>query len=200
MADSTRGAVILAGGAGRRLGGVDKPGLVIGNQSLLDTAIEACTGCADIVVVGQRRPTSRPVRWTVEDPPGSGPLAALAAGISQLPAHERDHRTRATVAVLAADLPSVTAAVVDHLHRTVTASHTDVAMLVDGGGRYQPMIAVYSRPALDSALASAGDLHGVPFHALLAGLRIATLPDARAAEDIDTPQDLARWSETPRTP
>src|SRR5215470_4882128 len=72
--------VVLAGGRARRLGGVDKPALVVGERSMLDTVLLACDGAAGIVVVGPPRPTVVDVRWTREDPPHGGPLAALVAG------------------------------------------------------------------------------------------------------------------------
>ncbi|MFJ8298516.1 NTP transferase domain-containing protein [Streptomyces sp. NPDC094447] len=74
-------AVVLAGGAARRLGGADKPGVRVGGRPLLDRVLAACRGAERTVVVGAPRPTVRPVHWTREDPPGGGPLAALDAGV-----------------------------------------------------------------------------------------------------------------------
>ncbi|WP_198601894.1 NTP transferase domain-containing protein, partial [Streptomyces sp. MH60] len=37
-------AVVLAGGAARRLGGADKPGLRVGARALLDRVLAACAG------------------------------------------------------------------------------------------------------------------------------------------------------------
>ncbi|MFE9042808.1 DUF6457 domain-containing protein [Streptomyces sp. NPDC007818] len=73
-------AVVLAGGAARRLGGVDKPGVRVGGRALLDRVLAACAGAGRTVVVGDPRPTVRPVRWTREQPSGTGPVAALDAG------------------------------------------------------------------------------------------------------------------------
>ncbi|MFF9149607.1 DUF6457 domain-containing protein [Streptomyces sp. NPDC014861] len=77
-------AVVLAGGAARRLGGVDKPGVRVGGRALLDRVLAACAGARLTVVVGDPRPTVRPVHWTREQPAGTGPLAALAAGAAAL--------------------------------------------------------------------------------------------------------------------
>ncbi|MDQ8707653.1 DUF6457 domain-containing protein [Streptomyces sp. LHD-70] len=90
-------AVVLAGGAARRLGGADKPGVRVGGRSLLDRVLAACADADTTVVVAERRPTARPVLWAREEPPGGGPLAALAAGLSRT--------TADTVLVLSADLP-----------------------------------------------------------------------------------------------
>ncbi|MGO4426310.1 NTP transferase domain-containing protein, partial [Streptomyces sp. MCAF7] len=53
----TYDAVILAGGAARRLGGADKPALRVGARPLLDRVLDACRGAERTVVVGPRRPT-----------------------------------------------------------------------------------------------------------------------------------------------
>ncbi|NKI41053.1 DUF6457 domain-containing protein [Streptomyces physcomitrii] len=77
-------AVVLAGGGARRLGGADKPGLRVGGRRLLDRVLTACAAAERTVVVAAPRATVRPVRWTREEPPGSGPVAALAAGLRAL--------------------------------------------------------------------------------------------------------------------
>lgn len=77
-------AIVLAGGAARRLGGADKPGVRVGGRSLLDRVLAACRAAGTTVVVAAPRPTARPVEWAREDPPGGGPLAALDAGLRHL--------------------------------------------------------------------------------------------------------------------
>ncbi|MFF1746700.1 NTP transferase domain-containing protein, partial [Streptomyces mirabilis] len=54
-------AVVLAGGAARRLGGADKPGLRVGGRPLLDRVLAACATAATTVVVAAPRETARPV-------------------------------------------------------------------------------------------------------------------------------------------
>ena len=73
----TLGAVLLAGGAGSRLGGVDKAALRLDGTTLLDRALAALTGL-DVVVVGPPRPLPG-LRVVREDPPRSGP-ASRAGG------------------------------------------------------------------------------------------------------------------------
>lgn len=181
-------AVILAGGFGRRLGGADKPAIVVDGRTLLDRAVEAAVhaGAAETVVVGPRRDTSVPVRWTREEPPGSGPLAALAAGVAVLLARPR------AVVVLAADLPLVSSELVGRL---VLALRDDVdgAAVADAGGRVQPLVAAYRTGPLRVALDAVGDPRDRAFRDLLPHLRLVTVVDAAGASDIDTPGDLARW-------
>jgi molybdopterin-guanine dinucleotide biosynthesis protein A len=183
-------AVVLAGGRGRRLGGVDKPAMVVDGRSLLDTALAACATSAQTVVVGPTRPTGPAVRWTQESPAGSGPLAALAAGVGRLSAD-------VTVAVvLAADLPAVDAKIVGRLLATLHASSVDAVAVSDRMERVQPLLAAYRLPALRHALEDIGDPAGLPVGRMLDHLTLATIPDEDgAAVDIDTPQDLARWTQ-----
>lgn len=96
-------AVILAGGTARRMGGVDKPALTVGRVSLVQKAIDAVARSRHTVVVGPHRDELAPqVIQTRESPAGSGPVAAIAAGLSALPDRDAD-----VVLVLAADLPFV---------------------------------------------------------------------------------------------
>ena len=77
-----RRVVVLAGGRGIRFGG-DKLAEPVGDPdgpTVLDFLLTALPP-VDVVVVGPRRPAARQVRWVVEDPPGSGPAAALVAGL-----------------------------------------------------------------------------------------------------------------------
>ncbi len=60
--------IVLAGGAAKRLGGADKPAVRVGGRALLDRVLAASSGAGTTVVVGGRRPTSRPVTWTREVP------------------------------------------------------------------------------------------------------------------------------------
>ncbi|TDD72372.1 molybdenum cofactor guanylyltransferase [Jiangella aurantiaca] len=181
-------AVILAGGSGRRLGGTDKPALVVGGRTLLDRSVAAATeaGAAQIVVAGPQRDTVSPVTWTREDPPGGGPLAGLAAGLAAL-----DLAPEAVV-VLAADLPRVSSALVGRLLAGL-GPDTDAVAVVDAAGWVQPLVAAYRAGPLRAALDAVGDPRNRPVRALLPGLRVATLADDDGAADIDTPGDLARW-------
>jgi molybdopterin-guanine dinucleotide biosynthesis protein A len=177
-------AIVLAGGAARRLGGTDKPALQVGGATLLDRVLDACPDAAATVVVGPRRPTVRPVVWTREEPPGGGPLPALAAGL--------DRTTAGRVLVLAADLPFFTPATSRAL---LGAIEDDGALYADAGGHDQPLAAAYRSSALRSGLARLTAQHrtltGLPLSRLTAQLTLTRLPDtASAAFDCDTWEDL----------
>lgn len=181
-------AVVLAGGSGRRLGGVDKPALDVGGSTLLDRVLRAVEGAGAVVVVGPPRDLPPHVVQLREDPPGGGPAAALAAGLGAVAAP--------AVAVLAADLPQVSVALVTAL-RAAAAGH-DGALLVDDDGRDQVLTGVWSTAILRAA-AAGQDLHGRPLRAVLGGLDVVRVPAAglglRGWADCDTPQDLRRARE-----
>lgn len=176
-------AVVLAGGAARRLGGADKPGLMVDDRALLDRVLDAVDGAQRTIVVGPERATGWPVVWTREQPAGGGPVAALAAGLVVV--------TAPTVVVLAADLPFVGAAV--SLLVEAVAGH-DAALLVDGEGRTQPLVAAYKAAAVRTALAALPAVEGASMRSLVAGLSVVGVPDPGgprpAAYDCDTWDDV----------
>jgi molybdopterin-guanine dinucleotide biosynthesis protein A len=183
-------AVVLAGGQGRRLGGVSKPAITIGGRRLLDIALDALADAHTTVVVGATLPTSRAVIWTREDPAGGGPVAALAAGV---PLVQSD-----TVVVLAADLPFITASAIQSLLQS--KGDAVAAIAVDDEGYDQPLIACYDTARLRNALPT--DPNGAAMRVVLAGLS-AVGPVARtnlggapaATMDCDTAADLSRAQE-----
>lgn len=184
-------AVVLAGGRARRLGGVDKVLLPVSGRSLLDRTLDAVAGARPVVVVGPRRDVDAPVRWTREDPPGSGPLAGVCAGLLQIP------QDTALLAVLAADHPHLTSATVDRLRAAVVAAPRAAgAVLVDEAGRRQWLLGVWRPERLRAAMPE--QVRDRPVRALLAGLDPVVV-DACGAEssDVDTPDDLDRARELP---
>jgi molybdenum cofactor guanylyltransferase len=110
-------AVVLAGGRASRLGGADKPALVVGDRSLLASVTSAAdaAGARQVVVVGPPRPglvlAGGRLRVVREEPPGSGPVPALRRGLAEVAAP--------WVLVLAADLPFIRAG---HLSTLLTAA------------------------------------------------------------------------------
>lgn len=180
-------AVVLAGGAARRLGGADKPGVQVGGRALLDRVLAACADARTTVVVADPRPTVRPVTWAREDPPGGGPVAALDAGLR--------HTTADQVLVLSADLPFLDAGTVRRLLTALRTSGADGALLTDADGRDQPLVAAYRAPALHRGLKALtsehGGLTGLPLRRLTAGLDLTRVPGPVASFDCDTWDDIA---------
>lgn len=185
-AASLDAAVVVAGGSARRLGR-DKPELVVGGRRLLDAALEAAAG-APTVVVGPPRAVPDGVVVVREDPPGGGPLAAIAAGLTAVPAAAR------TVAVLAADVPDLAPAHLVRLAALRAASGAPVALAEDAHGRPQYLLAVWDTAALRAALAGIARRDGAPVRAIIP-------PDAPRMRlpltDVDTPEDLDRALASP---
>jgi molybdopterin-guanine dinucleotide biosynthesis protein A len=173
-------AIVLAGGASRRLGGVDKAMVRIGEVSMLERALRACTGAQRRIVVGPTRPGITAL-WCREEPPGEGPVAALAAGLELV-------RTP-ILALLACDLPYATAETVRML---VDAAAGDGAILVDAGGRDQPLAGAYQAASLVQALHALGPPYaGVAMRSLVQRLDVVRMPDpAGASIDCDTWEDV----------
>jgi len=174
--------VVLAGGGARRLGGRDKPGLVIGGRPLIESVIAAGAGAARVIVVGPRRDGLDGVVFVSEEPPGAGPVPALRRGLAEVTAPQ--------VAVLAADLPFLRASHVQAL----LGAHGNGAVLVDDGGREQWLAGCWRTSALRTAM----DVYpGASLGGLLRPLEPVLLELAEAGEpppwlDCDTPGDIER--------
>ncbi|MGW3655758.1 NTP transferase domain-containing protein [Streptomyces sp. NPDC005151] len=181
-------AIVLAGGAAKRLGGADKPALRVGGRALLDRVLAACADAAATVVVGGRRPTVRPVTWAREEPQGGGPLAALGAGVRLT--------TAGYLLVLSADLPFLGESTVKELLAAAAHGERDGALCVDQDGRDQPLVAVYRSEPLRRELAllaaEHGSLAGLPLRLLTHELDLARVEaDPLASFDCDTWEDIA---------
>jgi len=101
-------ALLLTGGSSRRLG-TDKATLIVSGERLVDRLARVLvTECDPVLEVGPGYGTLPAVR---EDPPGGGPLAAVAAGATALVADGHE----GPAIVLAVDLPGVTAAIIGWL-------------------------------------------------------------------------------------
>jgi molybdopterin-guanine dinucleotide biosynthesis protein A len=199
-------AVVLAGGAARRLGGVLKPSLLVGGRPMVVRVLEAVAAARPRIVVGP--PELAPllpagVRLTREHPPGGGPVAGLAAGVRLLPAAAHD------VAVVSADLPFITPTVLSGLRAAIAGPATgdaaiagaaEVAVLLDGDGRPQWLCALWRRPALDRRLAALGDPTGGRMRDLTRDAAVREFAVTEGAGpppwfDCDTDEDLRRADE-----
>jgi len=183
-------AVVLTGGTAARMDGIDKAALELDGASLLDRALAATADAGEVVVVGEPVPTTRPVTWTREQPAGGGPAAGVLAGIDAL------REPPELVAVLAVDMPRVTAQTFGRLTAALE-DDADGALLVDDGGRRQLLCGVYRLSALQQARPRAReDDHGLPVRRLLEPLHlveVAALADE--ARDVDTWEDLRELRE-----
>ena len=175
--------VLLAGGTAARMDGIDKASIELGGRTLLEICLDAFLDADEVVVVGPRTVrTTRPVTFTVEDPPKGGPVAGLLTGVDML------LRPARLIGVLAVDMPRVSAHTFRRL-RDASARH-DGAFLVDGTGRRQ-LCGVLDADALRRVRPDLEGQHGMPLRVLLAELDLAAVASVGdEARDIDTWADL----------
>lgn len=183
-------AIVLAGGRGSRLGGTRKPELEVAGRRLVDIALAAVSGARQRVVVGDVAvPDGVPL--TREDPSYGGPVEAVAAGLAHLDTHAP------WTLLLAGDLPCAEAAV-QRLLAGEVGPHDDGICLVDADGRLQWLLGCYRTTALQARLADRGDPPVTAMHRLLTPLRLRGVDPGEAdLDDIDTPEDAARWGAAP---
>jgi molybdopterin-guanine dinucleotide biosynthesis protein A len=178
------GGVLLTGGASRRMQ-TDKASIVWRGETLAARAARVLADVCDAVVeVG---PGVSGVRHVREEPPGSGPLAALVAGADAV-------GSSIPVVVLACDLPFIEAPMLRLLAEW--PGTTTVVPVV--GGRRQYACARYGTDAIararralaagDHALrtAAAGDCDEI------AEEQWRVVGSAHSFEDVDTRADLER--------
>ncbi|MCL6581038.1 MAG: molybdopterin-guanine dinucleotide biosynthesis protein MobB [Firmicutes bacterium] len=210
-------AAVLAGGAGRRLGGRDKWLLDVGGRMQKERCLEVLAGIFDSVMVVGRPPAEagsgeagrRDV--PVPDPrfpggllpvsdlvPGAGPLGGLHSALSAAAGR--------TLFLLAGDMPFLSRALILHLvfraHRL--EGRFDVLMPTWGDrGWVEPLHAVYAPGCLGrlQELAEAGSLSGLRVTEALAGLATFLVPEDELRLfgppevtflNLNTAEDLAR--------
>lgn len=201
-------AIVLTGGRGTRLGGVEKAFIEQDGTTLLEATLRALAteGRLRVVLVG---PHPAPhtfaedpaIEWrtVVEAPRFGGPAFALATGVRALVEWEIDDGSQppedraSWVTVLACDLAQPERAV-GVLDARGAGVDDDGIVLEDAGGRAQWLTARYRLPALRDALD--GVTPDTSVRRALGGLDLVLVPAGDATADLDTPDDLARVGAT----
>lgn len=188
-----RAAIVLTGGASRRMGR-DKTRLVIDDTTLAArTAALVRRVVPFCVEVG---PGVTDLLATREATPGEGPLVAVAAGWRYLCRHSYF----SSALVLAADLPLLSESLLRHL--VEAPGEGTVLPIVDG--HPQPLLARWSQADLaeaarlvDSGVRSLRHLEGAPGVSLLEEEAWSKVADATTFADVDSPEDLVRLKIAP---
>ncbi len=175
---------VLAAGAGSRMGR-PKAELVLAGQRLLDRAVAALRagGCAPVLAVVRAGTAPPGVPVLVNPDPSRGMRSSLALAV--------DAATGAdALAVLLVDVPGVGAEAVRTVVRAWRPGRIAVADYAGRRGHPTVMAPALWRAALDLA----GPDEGA--RALLARRAdlVDVVPVAGDASDLDTPDDLARWT------
>jgi len=184
-------AIILSGGRAARLGGVDKTDLAVAGTTLLARVLAAVADAEKIVVSGPRaahevEDGDDRVCWVLEDPPNGGPVAGIAAALTQV--------NGPSVVILAGDLPFAAGIPAVLLRALADAPDADAVVPRDEHGWWQPLAAAYRTDALREALGALGSAHGQSARTLLSHLTVIALrvedlpPDSLL--DVDTQADL----------
>jgi CTP:molybdopterin cytidylyltransferase MocA len=175
---------VLAAGSGTRMG-TPKASLVVDGQRLVDHAVQALVdgGCAPVLVVARCGVAVAAARAVVNEDPSRGMRSSLALAVDAAPDVD-------AMAVLLVDLPGVTSAAVAPVIGAWRPGR--IAIATYRGRRGHPTVM-----AIDlwrEALTLAGPDEGARM--LLAsrpGL-VDEIAVAGAPDDLDTPDDLARWT------
>jgi molybdopterin-guanine dinucleotide biosynthesis protein A len=180
------------------MGAAGKPTLPVAGEAMLTRVLRAGTGARVRVVVGPPElPVPDGVGQARERPAGGGPVAGLAAGLAAV--GPTDDVTPRQVAVLASDLPFLTAGALDDLNDGLARTGAHVAVYRDATGRRQLLCGLWWESVLRAVLP--GDPTGAPMRALFAGLHVAEVDYTGDGPppwyDCDTPEDLAnarKWA------
>jgi len=185
--------IVVAGGAGRRLG-MPKALALLEGRTLVERAVATLAGCCERVIVVVRDGIDLPpleAEVVVDRPGPACVLGAVATGLAAA--------TGGRALVLGCDLPFAAPAI-----DALLVAGADGAVVAAGDGRLQPLCALYPRAAalaVAQALLAAGDLRatGLP-EALSASLvedRWEALTNVNTAADLEGARARAACGITP---
>ena len=187
-------SIVVAGGRSSRLGGTPKARLPLRGSTLLAHTVESVRPFGTVVVVGpEDQPLPEDVLRTREDPPFSGPAAAIAAGAASLsPVAAR----AAWTAVLACDMPFVDRALPALRAKAARAasstSSSDGMIAVSAEGRRENLAVLVRTEALDRAL-DAAPTTDAPVRSVWRHLDLTETPVPEdSTADVDTWDDVHR--------
>lgn len=195
--DATLG-VILAGGAGSRVGGADKGLLPFAGRPLVEhVAARLRPQCGALVVIANRnldRYADYAPAIHDEVPGHRGPLAGLLAAFALVAANpQAGWRRLLTVPV---DCPDPTTDLAARLQSALDEGGRPPCAFVRRGGRVQPLFALYRlaggvtwwRDSARAALAGQGSVW--QWHAALGGVAVDFDDESDAFHNLNTPADF----------
>lgn len=174
--------MILAGGAGRRLGGVDKGWLMLAGQPLIVRVLARLVPQVSEVLISANRqlPDYRALGWPVvtDTSPDAGPLAGIAAAAARAPGR--------FLQIVPVDAPLLPIDLVTRL----AARWSPPAVYAHDGQRAQPAFALLETArARGAGAALAAGEHALGRWLTRLGARPVTLGPATDFLNVNTPPD-----------
>lgn len=191
--------MILSGGRAQRFDGRHKPAVELGGQTLISRVLTAtrdahsdarvwvagrADGLTDAELVG--------VTLVREDPPFSGPLAAIGVAVARIVSAWPDATEPAVTVILAGDMPLITPG---HIRDLVAACRgaSRPALARDGDGFPQYLCCAWPTRQLIARFSDLGETANRPVRALYDGVECVDVPvEATQLLDVDTVEDLQR--------
>ena len=184
-------AMILSGGRSRRFGGVHKPGVRLGGQTVISRilgTVRQAVPEAEVWVAGTTDGSDAEadsVGSVREEPEFSGPLAGIEAASRAMGGSE-------VTVILAGDMPLVRP---DHLRALIVASRESglPAAGVDDRGKLQYLCTAWPTALLRRRLADIGLTQDRAVKLLFSGLEVAPVDvDPAESVDFDTREEYER--------
>ncbi|GAB3939859.1 molybdenum cofactor guanylyltransferase [Corynebacterium tapiri] len=180
--------IIVAGGRGSRIGGVDKAQVSVDGERLIDIMLDAVSlldGLMQVVVVSTRDLQVRPgVKVAGEEPAFSGPLSAVAAGVAELKVEPS-----AMTAILAVDAPD-SPDLIPELVAALAEAPESAAAAVRTDGHLQPLCAVWRTDKLYQQLSQYSDTADQAVKSLYDEVSVTFVEGLGLERDYDTLEQL----------
>jgi len=190
--------VILAGGQGRRMGGVDKGLQHLNGRPLVQWVLERLAPQVHTVLISANQNPERYAEFgcpVLPDviPGFAGPLAGLQAALA--------HAATPLIATVPCDSPFLPADLVERLHAALQARHADLAVPRTGDRAHRAFCLTRREmlPKLDAFLNSGERKVGL-WHASLNVVEVAFDDQADAFSNINTAEELAHCKQRPAVP
>lgn len=176
--------IVVAGGQGTRMGGVDKASVKVHGVRLVDRLIAQLPPATDYVVVS---PRELGLPLTCEQPPFGGPVAGIHAGFEYLLHRHPDLEFIATLPVDAPDSPQI----LPRLFAAITAdSSASVVLIRSQDGSLQNLCGIWRTSALKNSFDQLGSPRNQSVRRLLAQAgRIIEAEGTGEEQDYDTRQE-----------
>jgi molybdopterin-guanine dinucleotide biosynthesis protein A len=185
--------IILAGGMGQRMGGVDKGLLALHGKPLITHVLNRLEPQVDEVLINANREIEAYValgKPVISDivTGFAGPLAGLHCGMT--------HATHPLVATVPCDSPFFPTDLVSRLFKALEARHADLAVARIGPNPQPVFCLCYTSllPNLARFLQDGGRKIGA-WQASLNTVEVAFDDNAEAFANINTPEELGAYSE-----